>query len=113
MYATSVERNGKNKMPRNNFIQRLQQENEEYELKRQNALNEIQINTNMRSYRIEIKPNKTQLQLIKQSCDVARFAYNWMLGKKIAERESLISLAKMWDLETVPNIHGSSIDWLS
>ena len=65
----------------------------------------------MRSYRIEIKPNKTQLQLIKQSCDVARFAYNWMLGKKIAERESLISLAKMWDLETVPNIHGSSIDW--
>ena len=41
MYATSVERNGKNKMPRNNFIQRLQQENEEYELKRQNALNEI------------------------------------------------------------------------
>ena len=41
MYATSVERNGKNKMPRNNFIQRLQQENEEYESKRQNALNEI------------------------------------------------------------------------
>ena len=28
-------------MPRNNFIQRLQNENEEYELKRQNALNEI------------------------------------------------------------------------
>ena len=65
----------------------------------------------MRSYRIEIKPNKTQLQLIKQSCDVARFAYNWMLGKKIAERESLISLAKMWDLDKVPCIHGSSIDW--
>ena len=41
MYVTSVERNGKNKMPRNNFIQRLQQENEEYESKRQNALNEI------------------------------------------------------------------------
>ena len=41
MYATSVEINGNNKMPRNNFIQRLQQENEEYESKRQNALNEI------------------------------------------------------------------------
>lgn len=41
MYAISAERNGKNKMPRNNFIQRLQNENEEYELKRQNALNEI------------------------------------------------------------------------
>lgn len=41
MYVISVERNGKNKMPRNNFIQRLQNENEEYELKRQNALNEI------------------------------------------------------------------------
>lgn len=65
----------------------------------------------MRSYRIEIKPNKTQLQLIQQSCDVARFAYNWVLGKKIAERESLVSLAKMWDLGKVPNIHGSSIDW--
>jgi transposase len=65
----------------------------------------------MRSYRIEIKPNKTQLRLIKQSCDVARFAYNWMLGKKIAERESLKSLAKMWDLDKVPSIHGSAIDW--
>jgi len=65
----------------------------------------------MKSYRIEIKPNKTQLRLIKQSCDVARFAYNWMLGKKIAERESLISLAKMWDLEKVPSIHGNAIDW--
>jgi putative transposase len=65
----------------------------------------------MRSYRIEIKPNKTQLQLIQQSCDVARFAYNWMLGKKIAERESLKSLAKMWDLDKIPSIHGSAIDW--
>ncbi len=65
----------------------------------------------MRSYRIEIKPNKTQLRLIKQSCDVARFAYNWMLGKKIAERESLISLAKMWDLDKIPSIHGTAIDW--
>lgn len=65
----------------------------------------------MRSYRIEIKPNKTQLRLIKQSCDVARFAYNWMLGKKIAERESLKSLAKMWDLDKIPSIHGTAIDW--
>lgn len=65
----------------------------------------------MKSYRIEIKPNKTQSQLIQQSCDVARFAYNWMLGNKIAEYESLKSLAKMWDLEKIPNIHGTSIDW--
>lgn len=65
----------------------------------------------MKSFRIEIKPNKTQLKLIQQSCDVARFAYNWMLGKKIDERLALESLAKMYDLDKVPSIHGSSIDW--
>jgi len=65
----------------------------------------------MKSFRIEIKPNKKQLKLIQQSCDVSRFAYNWMLGIKVGERAALESLAKMWDLDKVPNIHGSSIDW--
>lgn len=65
----------------------------------------------MKSFRIEIQPNKTQTQLIQQSCDVSRFAYNWMLGKKIDERAALESLAKMWDLDKIPSIHGSSIDW--
>lgn len=65
----------------------------------------------MKSYRIEINPNKKQLQLIQQSCDVSRFAYNWMLGKKIAERAALESLAKMWDLDKIPNIHGTAIWW--
>ena len=65
----------------------------------------------MRSYRIEIKPNEKQLKLIQQSCDIAKWAYNWMLGKKIAERAALESLAKMWDLDKVPNIHGTAIDW--
>jgi len=65
----------------------------------------------MKSFRIEIKPTKKQLKLIQQSCDVSRFAYNWMLGKKIGERTALESLAKMWDLDKVPNIHGNSIDW--
>lgn len=65
----------------------------------------------MKSFRIEIKPNKTQLKLIQQGCDVSRFAYNWMLGKKIGEFAALESLAKMWDLEKIPSIHGSSIDW--
>jgi putative transposase len=65
----------------------------------------------MKSFRIEIKPTKEQAKLIQQSCDVARFAYNWMLGIKIGERAALESLAKMWDLEKVPSIHGSSIDW--
>jgi len=65
----------------------------------------------MRSYRIEINPNKTQLELIKKSCNVSRYAYNWMLGKKIAERATLESLAKMYDLDKIPNIHGTAIDW--
>jgi len=65
----------------------------------------------MKSFRIEIKPTKKQLKLIQQSCDVSRFAYNWMLGIKIGERTALESLAKMWDLDKVPSIHGSSIDW--
>jgi putative transposase len=34
-----------------------------------------------------------------------------MLGKKIGERAALESLTKMWDLDKIPNIHGSSIDW--
>jgi putative transposase len=65
----------------------------------------------MKSFRIEIKPNKKQLQLIQQSCGVSRFAYNWMLDKKIAERSALQSLAKMWDLDKVPNVHGLFFDW--
>ena len=65
----------------------------------------------MKSYRIEIKPNKEQLELIKKSCNVSRYAYNWMLGKKIGERSALESLAKMYDLDKVPNIHGSYFDW--
>ena len=46
----------------------------------------------MKSYRIEIKLNKTQSELIKKSCNVSRHAYNWMLGKKIDEYETLKSL---------------------
>lgn len=65
----------------------------------------------MQSYRIEINPTKTQEKLIQQSCDVARFAYNWMLGIKIAERAALESLSKMYDLDKVPSIHGNSIEW--
>jgi putative transposase len=65
----------------------------------------------MKSFRIEIKPNKTQAKLIQQSCDVARFAYNWMLGIKTSERAALESLAKMYDLDKVPSIHGTAIDW--
>jgi putative transposase len=34
-----------------------------------------------------------------------------MLGKKIGERAALESLAKMWDLESIPNIHGNMIEW--
>ena len=65
----------------------------------------------MKSFRIEIKPTKKQLDLIIKSCNVSRYAYNWMLGKKISERSALESLAKMYDLDKVPSIHGSAIDW--
>jgi len=65
----------------------------------------------MKSYRIEIKPNNKQLQLLKKSCNVSRYTYNWMLGKKIDEYEALKSLAKMYDLDKVPNIHGTYVEW--
>jgi len=35
------------------------------------------------SHKIEIKPNKTQEQYLAKACGVARFTYNWALGRSI------------------------------
>jgi len=64
-----------------------------------------------KSFKIELKPNKTQLALLKKSVGTARFAYNWMLGlqkSRYAEAKAeaiLLGLSK-------PNYKmGYSIDW--
>ena len=40
-----------------------------------------------KSYKIELKPNKTQEVLLNRSCGVARFAYNWGLAQRIKQYE--------------------------
>lgn len=42
-----------------------------------------------KSYKIELKPNKTQEVLLNKSCGVARFAYNWGLAQRIKQYEEI------------------------
>lgn len=39
----------------------------------------------LKAYKTELKPNKAQIVLLKKACGVARFAYNWGLGRRIEE----------------------------
>ena len=41
----------------------------------------------LRSIKYELKPNKTQQSLIKQTCGCCRLVYNLMLDKKIKAYE--------------------------
>lgn len=56
-----------------------------------------------KAYKIELKPNKTQEKLLKQSCGAARFAYNW----------GLAHIKRIWTLNKLPISrikHPSAID---
>ncbi len=62
----------------------------------------------IRSYRIELKLNKTQEVLCSKSAGTARFAYNWMLGKLKDSYES----AKVEQGTQKPKCNfGTAIDW--
>ncbi len=54
------------------------------------------------SHKIEIKPNKTQERLLKQSCGTARFVYNWALDEwqkqyGVGLRPSAMALKKQFN----------------
>ena len=65
----------------------------------------------MRSYRLELKLNKTQAALCAKSAGTARFAYNWKLDQLIREYEANKSQATMYDLPKVPSTLGNAQDW--
>ena len=65
----------------------------------------------MRSYRLELKLNKTQAVLCAKSAGTARFAYNWKLDQLIREYEANKSLATMYGLDKVPSTFGSTYAW--
>ena len=65
----------------------------------------------MRSYKLELKLNKTQAVLCAKSAGTARFAYNWKLDQLISEYEANKSLAQMYDLPKVPSTLGNAQAW--
>ena len=65
----------------------------------------------MRSKKIELKLNPEQRKLCAKSAGTSRYAYNWKLGKLIAEYEANKALATMYGLDKVPSTMGTAIDW--
>jgi putative transposase len=62
----------------------------------------------LRSYRIEIKPNKAQRLQCSKSAGTARYAYNW----KLAQLKESYEQWKELDNPSIPKPHfGSAIDW--
>jgi putative transposase len=55
-----------------------------------------------KAYKIELKPNKTQVVLLNKSCGTARFAYNWGLAQRIklyeAEQKSTSAITQHKEL---------------
>jgi putative transposase len=55
-----------------------------------------------KAYKIELKPNKTQIVLLNKSCGTARFAYNWGLAQRIklyeAEKKSTSAITQHKEL---------------
>ena len=55
-----------------------------------------------KAYKIELKPNKTQIVLLNKSCGTARFAYNWGLAQRVklyeTEKKSTSAIAQHKEL---------------
>ena len=57
-----------------------------------------------RVHRIKLKPNKKQMEMLRQTVDAARFAWNWGLAKweemhKAGDNCSAYTLSKLWTQE--------------
>jgi len=64
-----------------------------------------------KSFKIELKPNKAQLKLLKKSAGTARFAYNWMLGLQNTRYSAAKAEATLLGLSKPNYKMGTSIDW--
>jgi putative transposase len=51
-----------------------------------------------KSFKVELKPNNTQSTLFVKCCGVARFTYNWGLGRQIENRKAGNKFLTAYDL---------------
>ena len=67
----------------------------------------------LRSFRYELNPNKTQKELIKQTCGCCRLVYNYMLDMKItAYEENKINLSTFDLINLLPDLKNNQYSFL-